>query len=198
MKQHVESLAVLIDVFVRALEQAGVSTEVLGFTTGAWNGGRALRDWRRAGQPAQPGRLNEVCHMVFKDADTPWRSARRAVAALLKPDLFREGIDGEAVDWACSRLEGRTERRKLLIVVSDGSPMDCATNLANDEHYLGQHLRDVVARREREGTVEILGVGVGLDLGPYYRRNRAIDLAAGPGHGVLRELVALVAGRERR
>jgi cobaltochelatase CobT len=198
MKRHAEAVAVLVDVLARALEQAGVPTEVLGFSTGAWNGGRALRDWRRAGRPAHPGRLNEACHLVFKDADTPWRRARRAVSALLRAELFREGIDGEAVDWACARLASRSERRRLLVVVSDGSPMDAATQLANDEHYLGQHLREVVARHEREGVVEIAGVGVGLDLGPYYRRHRAIDLAAGPGRGVLREIVGLIAGRDRR
>ena len=109
MKQHIESVAMLVDVFARALEQAGVASEVLGFSTGAWNGGRALRDWQRAGRPRHPGRLNEVCQMVFKDADTPWRRARPDIAALLKSDLFREGIDGEAVDWACARLEARSE-----------------------------------------------------------------------------------------
>jgi cobaltochelatase CobT len=198
MKQHIESVALMVDVFVRALEQAGVASEVVGFTTGAWNGGRALRDWRRAGRPKHPGRLNEACHMVFKDADTPWRRARRAIAALLKADLFREGIDGEAVDWACTRLGDRAERRRLLVVVSDGCPMDSATNLANDEHYLGQHLREVVARREQGGAVEIYGVGVGLDLSPYYRSSQALDLSASVSNEAIREIVAMIAGRSRR
>ena len=198
MKQHIESVALMVDVFVRALEQAGVASEVLGFTTGAWNGGRALRDWRRAGQPQHPGRLNEACHMVFKDADTPWRRARRAIAALLKADLFREGIDGEAVDWACTRLDGRTERRRLLVVLSDGCPMDSATNLANDAHYLDDHLREVVARREQGGAVEIYGVGVGLDLSPYYRSSQALDLSASVSNEAIREIVAMIAGRRRR
>jgi cobaltochelatase CobT len=198
MKRHGEAVAVLVDVLARALELAGVPTEVLGFSTGAWNGGRALRDWRRAGCPAQPGRLNEACHLVFKDADTPWRSARRAVAALLRAELFREGIDGEAVDWACERLAARPEPRRLLVVVSDGSPTDAATQLANDEHYLGRHLREVVARREREGNVEIVAVGVGLDLAACFPRHRALDLARGPGRAAMREIVALIARRERR
>lgn len=193
MKQHIESVAMLVDVFVRALEQAGVASEVLGFTTGAWNGGRALRDWQRAGRPRHPGRLNEACQMVFKDADTPWRRARPDIAALLKSDLFREGIDGEAVDWACARLEGRSEGRRLLIVVSDGSPMDSATHLANDVHYLDHHLREVVARREQEGAVQIYGVGVGLDLSPYYRRSQVVDLAGAVGNEVFREIVAMIA-----
>ncbi len=197
MKQHVEQVAMLVDVLARALEQAGASCEVLGFTTGAWNGGQARRDWQRAGRPRYPGRLNELCHLVFKDADTPWRRARSDIAALLKLDLFREGIDGEAVEWACRRMEGRSERRKLLIVVSDGCPMDSATNLANDEHYLDHHLREVVARRERDGAVEILGVGVGLDLSPYYRRSRALDMSTGMSNECFRELVALIGAAPR-
>ena len=198
MKTHIESVAMLVDVFVRALEQAGVASEVLGFTTGAWNGGRAQRDWIGAGRPKHPGRLNEVCHMVFKDADTPWRRARPDIAALLKADLFREGIDGEAVEWACRRMDGRAEARRLLIVVSDGCPMDSATHLANDAHYLDHHLRDVVARREQGGAVAIYGVGVGLDLSPYYSRSQALDLSAALGNQVFAEILAMLAGRGRR
>ncbi|MEO6320939.1 MAG: cobalt chelatase, partial [Polaromonas sp.] len=166
MREHIESVAMIVDVLVRALEQADVASEVLGFTTGAWNGGRARRDWLRAGRPAHPGRLNEVCHMVFKDAETPWRRARPDIAALLKADLFREGIDGEAVTWACQRMQGRGEGRRLLIVISDGCPMDGATHQANDVHYLDHHLRQVVAQLEQTGQAEIFGVGVGLDLSP--------------------------------
>jgi cobaltochelatase CobT len=109
MRQHIESVALLVDVFARALDMAGVASEILGFTTGAWNGGRALRDWRRAGCPPHPGRLNEVAHLVFKDGDTPWRRARRSIAALLKAELFRESADGEALAWAAARLAARGE-----------------------------------------------------------------------------------------
>ncbi|MGE5117471.1 MAG: cobaltochelatase CobT-related protein, partial [Betaproteobacteria bacterium] len=198
MKDQIESVAMIVDVFVRALEMAGVPSEVLGFTTGAWNGGRAQRDWLRAGRPLHPGRLNEVCHLVFKDADTPWRRSRRSMAALLKADLFREGVDGEALDWAVSRMQGRPERRRLLLVVSDGSPMDTATHLANDEHYLDHHLRQVVQRHEQSGAAEIAGIGVGLDLSPYYARSQAIDLAAPPGNRVFQEMLAVLAGGRRR
>ncbi len=198
MKAHAESVAMLVDVMARALEQAGVASEILGFTTGAWNGGRARRDWLRAGRPAHPGRLNERSHLVFKDAATPWRRARPAIAALLKPDLFREGCDGEAVDWACERLGARAEERKLLLVLSDGSPMDSATNLANDAHYLDHHLQDVVARHEQTGRVGIAGVGVGLDLSPYYSRSHVLDLAAARGAAMFRELIGLMAGFRRR
>ncbi len=198
MRQHIESVAMLVDMLVRALEQAGVASEVLGFTTGAWNGGRAQRDWIHAGRPPHPGRLNEVCHMVFKDAETPWRRARPDIAALLKADLFREGIDGEAVQWACQRMEGHGEGRRLLIVMSDGCPMDGATHQANDAHYLDHHLREVVAQQEQTGQVEIFGVGVGLDLSPYYSRSQVLDLASSVTNEVFRDIVAMIAGRGRR
>lgn len=198
MREHIEAVAVLVDVTVRALDQIGVATEVLGFTTNSWNGGRAQRDWRRAGRPAHPGRLNETCHLVFKDGDTPWRRARQSIAALLKADLFREGVDGEALEWAAQRLVARGDGRRLLLVISDGSPTDGATALANDVHYLDHHLCDVVARLEAQGDVEVYGVGVGLDLSPYYRRCRAFDLSASVSNAVFREMVAMIAAGSRR
>lgn len=198
MKEHAESVAMMVDVFARALEQAGVACEVLGFTTGAWNGGRPQREWVRAGRSPHPGRLNERCHIVFKAAATPWRRARPAMAALLKADLFREGIDGEAIDWACMRLRQRGEARKLLLAISDGSPMDSATHLANDAHYLDHHLRDVIARQEQRGDIAIAGIGVGLDLSPYYSRSHVLDLATSSGNAIFREVIELMAGRHRR
>lgn len=198
MRQHIEAVATMVDVFVRALELAGVPSEVLGFSTGAWNGGRAQRDWQRAGRQRHPGRLNEVQHLVFKDADQPWRRSRRGIAALLKADLFREGIDGEAVDWACNRLAARGLPRQLLVVISDGCPMDGATALANDAQYLDQHLREVVARRSALGGCEIYGLGVGLDLSVYYDRCTALDLSAPLGNPAFDEVVAMLAGRRRR
>lgn len=198
MREHIESVAMVVDVMARALEQAGVASEVLGYTTGAWNGGRAQRDWVRAGRPPQPGRLNEVHHLIFKDADTPWRRARQGLAALLKADLFKEGVDGEAVDWACARLQARGEAHKLLVVVSDGCPMDGATQLANDSDYLDHHLQQVVARHEQAGAVQVFGLGVGLDLSPYYSRAQAVDLSVAVGQSVFRDLLALLASRRWR
>lgn len=195
MRESIESVAILVDVMARALDQIGVVTEVLGFTTNAWNGGRAQKAWRRAGRPAHPGRLNETAHMIFKDTETTWRHARPALGALLKNDLFREGVDGEAVTWAANRLRQRHDGRRLLLVISDGSPTDGATNLANDAHYLDQHLCNVVAELAAQGEVEIFGIGVGLDLSPYYRQNRALDLSKSVTHEVLREIVAMLAAQ---
>lgn len=192
MREHIEPVAVLVDVMTRALDQIGVVTEVLGFSTNAWNGGRAQRAWRRAGRPAHPGRLNETAHLVFKDSDTPWRRARPALGALLKSDLFREGVDGEAVQWAAQRLVQRHDGRRLLLVISDGSPTDGATALANDAHYLDHHLCNAVASLEEQGEVEIYGIGVGLDLSPYYRQNRAFDLSQSVNNAMLREIVTMI------
>lgn len=193
MKRHAASVAMLVDVFARALERAGVSSEVLGFTTGAWNGGRARQDWLRAGCPTHPGRLNEVRHLVFKDAGSTWRRARPGIAALLQPDMYREGVDGEAVTWALARGARREEHRKLLVVISDGSPMDSATIVANDAHYLEHHLREIVARAEGDGLVEVYGVGVGLDLSPYYSHSRVLDLSQATSNAMFGEVVDLIA-----
>lgn len=198
MRQNIESVAILVDVMARALDQIGAVTEVLGFTTNAWNGGRAQKAWLRAGRPPHPGRLNEVAHLIFKDSDTSWRRARPAMGALLKSDLFREGVDGEAVTWAAQRLVQRHDGRRLLLVLSDGSPTDGATALANDVHYLDHHLAHVVAELQAQGEVEIYGVGVGLDLSPYYRHNRALDLSHSVTQAVLREVVAMLATGPRR
>lgn len=198
MRAHIGAVATLVDVMARALDMAGVACEVLGFTTGAWNGGRAARDWQRAGSPPHPGRLAEVQHLVFKDADTAWRHARRDLAALLRPDFFREGVDGEALQWAATRLRSRAEGRKLLVVVSDGCPMESATLRAHDAHYLDHHLQDVAAAIETEGDIELAAIGVGLDLSPYYGRCQALDLDAGLSQQVFQELITLLGRRSRR
>lgn len=195
MKAWIDAVATMVDALVQAGDDAGLATEVLGFTTGAWNGGRAWLDWAACGKPRHPGRLNETCHLVFKDATTRWRRARAGMAALLMTDLFREGIDGEAVEWACARLAVRPEARRILVVISDGSPMDGATALANDAFYLDGHLKQVVAQHEAMRDIEILGLGVGFDLGPYYRRRLAIDLSAMPDMKGLVEIARWIGAR---
>ncbi|UTW11141.1 cobaltochelatase CobT-related protein [Marinobacterium rhizophilum] len=198
MKAHIESIAMLVDVFSRALEQAGASTEVLGFTTGHWNGGRPMKQWLGRGKPANPGRLNELNHIVYKDADTPWRRARTSMAALLKPDLFREGVDGEALLWTLSRLQARREERRIVIVISDGCPMDSATLHSNSDDVLDTHLRQVVGQIEARGDMELYALGVGLDLSTYYRHQLQLDLEHRLDNAVFDEVLQLIARGRRR
>lgn len=175
MKTFARPLSLLLDVLGRSLEMAGASVEILGFPPRP--GMAAERAVAGSARPAPvSGRLNERLHIVFKDGAKPWRHARHGIAALRKPDIFREGIDGEAVEWACQRLRAKTAQRRILLVVSDGCPMDTATHQANDEHYLDQHLRQVLAAQERMGGVNVCALGVGLDLGIFYRQRLAVDL----------------------
>ena len=192
MKEHIESIAVLVDIFDRALDQAGVSSEILGFTTNAWNGGRPMQDWMQQGRPDNPGRLNEACFMVYKEAEISWRRARPNIASMLKSDLFREGIDGEAVEWACERMYAEDYQRRLLVVISDGCPMDTATNLANDKYYLDNHLKSVLAYQEQIGEVEIFALGVDLDLSPFYRRSLVFDLSRQLDNQMINEILLLL------
>jgi cobaltochelatase CobT len=193
MKQHMDKLAPLLDILTRALEMAGVATEMLGYTTGAWNGGRVMRDWRRAGKPSQPGRLNELCHIVFKDSDTPWRRSKQSIAALLKADLFRECVDGEALRWAATRLQAQEAERRILLVFSDGSPMDGATVMANSSHYLDVDLQHCAGQIERAGQIALCGVGLGLDLSAFFTCNRVLDLHQQSVSQALGDILGLLA-----
>ena len=193
MKQHTAAITLIVDIMTRALDIAGVTTEVLGFTTNSWNGGRIYKDWCKQGKPRYPGRLNETCHMIFKDADTAWRRAKTNIAALMKTDLFREGIDGEAVEWSCQRLLKRPESRRILIVISDGCPMDTATNLANDKFYLDNHLKEIV--NKYQAHIDIMALGVGLDLSPYYQNNIAMDLSETVENQLFFDIAAMLAKR---
>lgn len=188
MKGNAETVTLMVDLLSRAIERSGAKTEVLGFSTNAWNGGRPYRRWMSRGRKPQPGRLNEVDLRIFKDADTAWRHANRSIMALLKLDLYREGIDGEAVHWACQRLLSQSTQRKLLYVISDGSPMDSATNLANDDYYLDNHLQQVLAYYEKQG-VEICGLGIGLDLSKLYKKYLIADLHKGLDNHFINDFV---------
>lgn len=198
MKTHSQNISIIADVLGRSLSMAGVSTEVLGFSTAAWNGGRTLKDWRSAGCPEMPGRLNEQLHLIFKSAVTPWRKARLGMAALRRLDLYREGIDGEAVAWACQRLLAQPAKRRILMVISDGCPMDSATHQHNDDHYLDQHLKQTIAHYERSANIMIVGLGVGLDLGCFYQRRLAVDLNDGVDEGLLLKIVELLSKKRLR
>lgn len=175
MKAVITELAAFVDLLVRALDAADLTTEVLGYTTGAWSGGRPYREWLASDRPAHPGRLNEACHIVFKDAATPWRRARQGLAGLLWTPMFREGLDGEALEWASQRLRRVAAPRRHLLIICDGSPMDGATTLANGEHYLDRHLLEVIDRIEDEGEVHLAGLGIGHDLTAYMGQSRTID-----------------------
>ncbi|CAM5204627.1 Aerobic cobaltochelatase subunit CobT [Castellaniella denitrificans] len=200
MRHHGIRLALLMDLLARVFGRADVPFELLGFTTGAWNGGRPAREWQAArGRPEHPGRLNELQHLVFWSQDMPRRQGRLNLTAVMKPELFREGIDGEAVQWACERLLARQDgQRRILWVVSDGGPMDGATALANPPGFLDAHLRQVVRHYTRERGVEILGIGVNQDLSGYYPHSVGLDLDGGITMQALLALIRTLAPRRRR
>ncbi len=189
MKEHAEPVAVVVDVLSRALDLVGARSEVLGFTTGAWNGGRAWHDWLRAGRPRHPGRLAEVDHLVFQESGTSWRRARRPIATLLHRERYREGVDGEALAWAAGRAAARAAAGAVVLVVSDGSPMDSATTLTNGDAYIDDHLAAVVAEVEAGGAVGVGAVGTGADLTPWYRHSHVLDLSRGVRNAVLDDVV---------
>lgn len=189
MKEHAEAVAVLVDVLSRALDLVGARSEVLGFTTGAWNGGRAWHDWLRAGRPRHPGRLTEVDHLVFQESGTPWRRARRPIATLLHLERYRESVDGEAVSWAAGRAAARGASGAVLLVVSDGSPMDSATALTNGDAYIEDHLAAVVADIEAGGDIAVGAVGTRADLTPWYRHSRVLDLSRGVRNTVMDDVL---------
>ncbi len=176
-RQRYEAMAVLVDTYSRALDLAGATSEVLGFTTAAWNGGQALVDWQNAGEPNLPGRIGERCHIVYKDADSSWRSSRQSLAAMLQTTHYREGLDGEALAWAYRRLAARPERRRILVFISDGAPNDVATATANGENYLTDHLQRVARRIQRTGAVEIGAIGIDLDMEWLVSKSVSLDLS---------------------
>ncbi|WP_421014761.1 cobaltochelatase CobT-related protein [Glutamicibacter creatinolyticus] len=167
MRHHAKSIASFLNLTIRALDQCEVPVEVLGYTTRAWNGGRPLSEWRRAGSPQQPGRLNEINHLIFKDFTSSWRTSRNSIGALLHQPLYKEGVDGEAVRWALHRLSENAAERRVLIVISDGSPSDTATTQTNGASYLHQDLVEVI-RHANTSRTSVAGIGLGLDMSPYF------------------------------
>lgn len=162
--------AVCADILARTLERCGVKTEILGFTTRAWKGGSSREDWLKAGKPPQPGRLNDLRHIIYKAADAPWRRARRNLGLMMREGLLKENIDGEALMWAHQRLIGRPEQRRILMVISDGAPVDDSTLSVNSGHYLERHLREVITEIETKSPVQLIAIGIGHDVTRYYRR----------------------------
>ena len=162
--------AICADVLARTLERCQVKVEILGFTTRAWKGGQSREQWLAAGRPAGPGRLNDLRHIIYKGADAPWRRARPNLGLMMKEGLLKENIDGEALEWAHRRMVRRHEARKILMVISDGAPVDDSTLSVNPANYLERHLRDVIAMVEKRRQVELLAIGIGHDVTRYYER----------------------------
>jgi len=162
--------ATCADILARTLERCGVKVEILGFTTRAWKGGQSREEWLRAGKPPHPGRLNDLRHIVYKSADAPWRRVRRNLALMMREGLLKENIDGEALDWAHKRLLVRSEQRKILMVISDGAPVDDATLSVNSGNYLERHLRFMIEQIEQRSPVELIAIGIGHDVTRYYSR----------------------------
>jgi cobaltochelatase CobT len=158
------------DILARTLERCGVKVEILGFTTRAWKGGQAREAWLAAGKPANPGRLNDLRHIIYKPADAPWRRAKRSLALMMREGLLKENIDGEALAWAHRRLQVRPERRRILMMISDGAPVDDSTLSVNTGSYLELHLRQVIEEIETRSSVELIAIGIGHDVTRYYRR----------------------------
>jgi cobaltochelatase CobT len=162
--------ATCADILARTLERCGVKVEILGFTTRAWKGGQSREAWLAAGKPANPGRLNDLRHIIYKSADAPWRRARKNLGLMMREGLLKENIDGEALDWAHKRLLARSEQRRILMMISDGAPVDDSTLSVNPGNYLERHLRYVIEDIEQRSPVELIAIGIGHDVTRYYRR----------------------------
>ncbi len=162
--------ATCADILARTLERCGVKVEILGFTTRAWKGGQAREAWLAAGKPANPGRLNDLRHIIYKAADSPWRRSRKNLGLMMREGLLKENIDGEALDWAHKRLLARSEQRRILMMISDGAPVDDSTLSVNPGNYLERHLRWVIEEIEQRSPVELIAIGIGHDVTRYYRR----------------------------
>jgi cobaltochelatase CobT len=181
--------ATCADILARTLERCGVKVEILGFTTRAWKGGLSREAWLQSGKPANPGRLNDLRHIIYKAADAPWRRARKNLGLMMREGLLKENIDGEALDWAHRRLVHRPEQRRILMMISDGAPVDDSTLSVNPGNYLERHLRHVIEEIETRSPVELIAIGIGHDVTRYYRRAVTIVDAEELG-GVMTEKLA--------
>ncbi|MEX1251152.1 MAG: cobaltochelatase subunit CobT [Hyphomonas sp.] len=183
--------ALCADILARTLERCAVKTEILGFTTKAWKGGLSREDWVKAGKPNGPGRLNDIRHIIYKAADMPWRRARRNLGLMMREGLLKENIDGEALLWAHDRMLARPEQRKILMVISDGAPVDDSTLNVNIGNYLERHLRQVIDEIENRSPVELIAIGIGHDVTRYYKRAVTIVDAEQLGGAMTEQLASL-------
>jgi cobaltochelatase CobT len=183
--------ATCADILARTLERCGVKVEILGFTTRAWKGGQSREAWLAAGKPGGPGRLNDLRHIVYKSADAPWRRARKNLGLMMREGLLKENIDGEALDWAHKRLLGRSEQRRILMMISDGAPVDDSTLSVNPGNYLERHLRYIIEEIETRSPVQLIAIGIGHDVTRYYRRAVTIVDAEELGGAITEKLAEL-------
>jgi cobaltochelatase CobT len=183
--------ATCADILARTLERCGVKVEILGFTTRAWKGGQSRELWLQSGKPPHPGRLNDLRHIVYKAADAPWRRARKSLGLMMREGLLKENIDGEALDWGHKRLLGRPEQRRILMVISDGAPVDDSTLSVNAGNYLERHLRHIIEEIELRSPVELIAIGIGHDVTRYYRRAVTIVDAEELGGAMTEKLAEL-------
>ena len=183
--------ATCADILARTLERCGVKTEILGFTTRAWKGGQSRELWLQSGKPPMPGRLNDLRHIIYKSADSPWRRARKNLGLMMREGLLKENIDGEALDWAHKRLLARPEQRKILMMISDGAPVDDSTLSVNPGNYLEKHLRFIIEEIETRSPVELIAIGIGHDVTRYYRRAVTIVDAEELGGAMTEKLAEL-------
>ncbi|MEW6450240.1 MAG: cobaltochelatase subunit CobT [Pseudomonadota bacterium] len=183
--------ATCADILARTLERCGVKVEILGFTTRAWKGGQSRESWLAAGKPPNPGRLNDLRHIIYKSADAPWRRARKNLGLMMREGLLKENIDGEALDWAHKRLLARPEQRKILMMISDGAPVDDSTLSVNPGNYLERHLRWIIEEIETRSPVELIAIGIGHDVTRYYRRAVTIVDAEELGGAMTEKLAEL-------
>ncbi|MBT4519544.1 MAG: cobaltochelatase subunit CobT [Halieaceae bacterium] len=189
--------AMSADILARTLERCGVKVEILGFTTQRWKGGHARQQWIADNKPDNPGRLNDLLHIIYKDADQPWRRVRRNLGLMLREGLLKENIDGEALLWAHARLLARPEQRRILLVISDGAPVDDATLSSNSSDYLEIHLRQVIHWIQTRSSVELSAIGIGHDVSQYYKQAVTIATAEDLGAVMMKEVENLFEGRQR-
>ncbi|WP_273719738.1 MULTISPECIES: cobaltochelatase subunit CobT [unclassified Bartonella] len=184
------------DILTQTLERCGVKVEILGFTTKTWKGGQSREQWLRQNKPNHPGRLNDLCHIIYKNADTPWRRARRNLGLMMQEGLLKENIDGEALIWAHKRLLSRREQRRILMIISDGAPVDDSTLSVNSSNYLEKHLRAVIQEIQTHSPIELIAIGIGHDVTRYYQHAVTIMNAEELANAITKQLESLFSNKK--
>ena len=190
--------AICADILSRTLERCSVKVEILGFTTKNWKGGKSREKWNSENKPINPGRLNDLRHIIYKSADKPWRQSKKNLGLMLKEGLLKENIDGEAILWAYNRLSKRKEERKILMVISDGAPVDDSTLSVNSGNFLEKHLKKMVKFIENKSNIEILAIGIGHDVSRYYKKAIKITDVQELGDVMINQLTKLFSDKNKK